>query len=91
MWEAIGTDYAEKIVKINERISDERPEENFLQAVADDVLPHIMKCLLIMNNDEIEDEDLRLSAARALESFCKVCDRRVVNKITESVATIINS
>lgn len=34
---------------------------------------------------------MRLSAARALEAFTKVCEKSVVDKIIQSVQTIINS
>jgi hypothetical protein len=44
-----------------------------------------------MNRDEEDEEDLKFSAAKALESFVKVCDKRVVDSITGAVAKIINS
>ena len=44
-----------------------------------------------MTQEEEDDENLRLSAARTLESFVKVCDKRVIDSITGAVAKIINS
>lgn len=50
-----------------------------------------MKLLLIFSSKEAEDDDMKMSACRAIESFMKVCDRRVLDKITSSVSIIISS
>ena len=49
LWEQIGRDYSDKVKFNNERIGDHVQELNFLQAVAEIVLPSLMKCLLILN------------------------------------------
>ncbi len=52
LWEVIGMDYSEKVTYAQERVNEEKIEDNFLQSVANQILPHIMKCLLIMNEEE---------------------------------------
>ena len=50
-----------------------------------------MNCFLILNPDEENNEKFRNSASKALESFAKVCDKNVINLITNLAAEIIVS
>ena len=91
MWEIIGINHSEKMVKSKERINDNLVEDNFLQDVSQNLLPLIMKCLLILNKNEEDNDELRLSASRTLEAFAKVCNINVIETITSSVSSILQS
>lgn len=52
MWEIIGSGYADKFIRTKDRVNEVTHEENFLQLVSEQVLPNIMKCLLILNKKE---------------------------------------
>ncbi len=62
-----------------------------MQDVSQNLLPLVMKCLLILNNNEEGNDEMRQLASRALEAFAKVCNISVVETITSSVSTILQS
>lgn len=64
---------------------------NYLLPIQENILPHIMRCLLIENKADLEFPEMRNSAAKTLSTFASIGNRETVDLIANGAASCLKS
>lgn len=56
-----------------------------------DILPEVMRCLLIENKNDVDFPEMRNSAAKTLGTFAAMGNRQTIDIIANGAATCLHS
>ena len=56
-----------------------------------DILPEVMRCLMIENKNDLDFPEMRNSAAKTLSTFASIGNRQTVDIIANGTATCLRS
>lgn len=93
LWETLGSEYLERRADLQERVDLNQRQSlpNYFLIASQEILPEMMALMLITNKRDADFSELRESAVQTLTTVIECGDLSIVDKITEGVATILQS
>ena len=93
MWDTIGTEYLDIIEKNKDRMNINFNEVvvNYMLNASDKLLPEFMRCVIIINKNDLDFTELRESGLKTLATCVECGNKSVVDTITNGISIIINS
>lgn len=89
--DTIGSEFSDKIEDIVGRADQNINIPNYLTPFQDKIMPEVMRCLLIENQDDLDFPEMRNSAAKTIGTMLAIGNNETIQIVLNGVNAIVES